>query len=1177
MFSKRLRDAGVDCTIDQYEESPEAGWPTWCQENVERAAFVIVVCSELYARRYAGNDVSGRGGGAAWEGYIITQELYNAQGRNGKFIPVIFGSSDEIYIPLTLQGVTRYNLAEESSYQLLYRRLTGQPWITAPSLGLRHTLPPRSIPDVHSGTSSERESALPPFNLPYGAEVPHARNKLFTGREQLLTETHSLLQSTGAAAICGLGGIGKTQMAIEYAYRWRGEYKGIFWAKADSRELLLASYVAIAAKLNLSEAAATEQRMVVSALKQWLADRVGWLLILDNADDLEMVSDFFPFERRGCVLLTTRAHATGRLAGRIDVDEMPVQEGVLFLLRRAGLASADSSLSAVEENDVRIAERITRELGGLPLALDQAGAFIEETPSSLAEFESLYAQEGERLRAASFDSTDKHPPVSVTFSLAFQSVVNASEAAGILIQLCSFLGSEGIPEELFIKGAKELPVRFQSVAAKQFDFTQLIRVCARFSLIHRDARKQTLTIHRLVQAVVRDSMTSTERRNWAECATRVVNRSFPDGEFENWSMCERLLAHVQTCAALIEAFDFHFPEAGSLLGRAGSYLHRRARYAEAEPLCRRALKIRETEFGTEHLEVATSLTDLARIFDIECRFNEAEPLFRKALDIRNRVLAPDHADIATSLNDLADLYYAQGRYKEAEPLYLQALDLRQNILPADHPELAISLNSVARMYQAQGDFEKARPLYNNALEIRKSRFGVNHPSFATSLHDIAELYTAEHKYNQAEPLYRTALLIRERELGPEHPDVAVSLNGLACLLYDKREDDKAECLFKKAIAIWESAHGRYHPTVAACLNNIGNLYYSQCKYQEAEGLYRRALEICERAFSKDHLRISTCFTNIGNLLYATGRYKEAEPLYQRALQICEKALNGNHARVSKCLNNLAGVLYAEARYSDAEPLYLRTVSIAEESLGKDHPNVAIGLNNLAGVYCARGMYEVAERLHRRALELREGTFGSGDAQVAASFHNLAALYARMQRYSQSEVFFRRALAIREGYSNLHDVGTSLLGLADVLRTQNRLTEAKDVLARVEGIFGTPENSKQPEAITLLIRRAELYYDEADYGRAEAIYVRALGGMEELLGKEHPLLAEPLAGFSRVLQGQRRFSEAINVLLRSLEVRRAMFSDRHPEVLRDAQNLILLYESQGQYAEAAEIRSRMALA
>lgn len=295
-LSDRLRADGIDCIIDQYETSPPEGWARWCDRQIEEADFVIVVCTGIYEARFKGIDSTGKGKGVKWEGAIITQELYEAQAINEKFIPVIFTPDDGFHIPTILRGATNYNPNNEEGYESLYRHLTNQPLIEKPVLGKLKSMPPRS---------RKQEFRSQPWNVPF------QRNQYFTGREDILKELRSALISDQAAAlaqaISGLGGIGKTQTAVEYAYQYRNEYDAVLWVKADSRDALISDYAALAHVLDLPEKDAKEQNLAAVAVRRWLENNSGWLLVFDNADEPGILEEYIPIDQKGHILLTSRA------------------------------------------------------------------------------------------------------------------------------------------------------------------------------------------------------------------------------------------------------------------------------------------------------------------------------------------------------------------------------------------------------------------------------------------------------------------------------------------------------------------------------------------------------------------------------------------------------------------------------------------------------------------------------------------------------------------------------------------------------------------------------------------------------------------------------------------------------------------------------------------------------
>jgi tetratricopeptide (TPR) repeat protein len=367
----------------------------------------------------------------------------------------------------------------------------------------------------------------------------------------------------------------------------------------------------------------------------------GWFLILDNADDLDMARRFIPSGRIGHMIFTTQARAVGAVAQLVEIQGMGIEEGTLFLLRRSRWIADE----AAEVVDWTRAKEIVAQLDGLPLALDQAGAYIEETGGGLSGYLNLYQTHTPKLFRRRGALASDHPkPVAATWSLSFEKIEQANSAAAELLRVCAFLHSDGIPEEVFSKGAPELGAFLETVGSDKYALDEAISEILKYSLLRRDPNIRTLEMHRLVQAVLKQGMTQTVQRLWAERAVRAVNRTFPKVEFSTWKVCERLLPQAQICAELITQWGFEFTESALLLNQAGLYLDNRGRYTDAEPFYKRALAIREKTLDPQHQDVATSLSHLAKLYKAQGQYAKAEPLYKRALAIREKAFDPKHVN-----------------------------------------------------------------------------------------------------------------------------------------------------------------------------------------------------------------------------------------------------------------------------------------------------------------------------------------------------------------------------------------------------------------------------------------------------------------------------------------------------------------------------------------------------
>jgi len=729
--------------------------------------------------------------------------------------------------------------------------------------------------------------------------IPYRRNPFFTSREEVLLHLHTMLHSESvmrlspAQAVSGLGGIGKTQVVIEYAYRYRHEYQDVLWLRADTRETLISDFVTIASSLHLPEKDEQNQILVVNAVKHWLNAHTGWLLILDNVEDFDMISDFLPSGNGGHILLTTRAQSTGIVAQRIDLEKMESEEGALFLLRRAKLVTQDTLYEHITASNYDKAMNISYIMDGLPLALDQAGAYIEETSCSLSDYLERYQNQQIALLNTRIGPVADHPEsVATTFLLSFEKVKRVNPAAAELLRLCAFLHPDAIPEEIITAGAPHLGPVLQSIATNSCALDIAISVLRKFSLLRRNPDTKTLSIHRLVQMVLKGGMDKDTQRQWAEHTVQAVNCVFPVVEITTAQCCQRYLPSAQIGAVLIEEWKMVSTEVAELLHRLGEY------------------------------------------FRVHWQFTQAEPLYQQALVIREQMLGPGHPAVAETLNNLGVLYHEQGKCVEAESLYYQALVIREQMLGPEHPAVAETLNNLGASYLFQGKYAQAEPLYQRAITIRQQILGLEHHDTAESLNDLAVLYRSQGKYAQAESLYQQVLAIEEKAMGSEHPMLAVCLNNLAGLYNLQGKYIQAEPLLYRALAIFEQKGTPDSPDVAFVLNNLANLYYMQGRYGRAEPLYQRALTIREEVLGPDHRRVAETLNALAKLYYAQSRcrrdlngYAQIESLLQRALFIYQKTLAQEHPNVIKVLKDYVVLLLAMKRKTEARELKARIKAI----------------------------------------------------------------------------------------------------------------------------------------------------------------------------------------------------------------------------------------------------------
>lgn len=805
--------------------------------------------------------------------------------------------------------------------------------------------------------------------------VPFPRNLFFTGREDTLKLLHKhlhvdqIVTRTPVYALQGLGGVGKTQTALEYAYRHALEYSAIFWIEAETVERVLFSLQRIAEILQLPEREAQDQHQVIEAVQRWLVTHQEWLLIWDNLEDLGLPSRLLPLARQGAILLTTRRQALGTFARGIDLLPLDLEEGIALLLRRAKVLEADATHEQVQElaehmpTEYVAASELVELLGGLPLALDQAGAYLEETGCSLVSYLHRYKQQRSSLLARR--GVPKHDPggaaggdhpqsVTTTFLLAQEQVEQRQTAAADLLRVCAFLHPEAIPEELFSAGALHSGPELASVVTDPVRFDLAIAILRHLSLVQRQTRAHTLSLHRLVQVVLREQMGPVEERLWSERVIRMVNAAFPKGDFPTWSQCERVLAQALACVSLLVWDGNDLPEAGELLTKAGYYLLGRGRFDEASPLLEQATLLGEHYYG------------------------------------------PDHPALLPRLKNQAQLLWKQGKHACAEKLLADSLAIEEQHLESPYIEIGETLNNLALLYWEQGKYEQAEPLLQRALQARVEHAGYNDLGTASTLNNLALLYWKLGKYTQAEPLFQQAAQIKEHLLGPEHPDTGFLLYNLAVLYRDQGKYVQAEPLFQRALQIQEQSLGPYHPDVADSLVSLAVLYRDQDKYEQAEPLFRRSLQIRQQVLGKEHFVVARTLYNLATLYMQQYNYEQAEQFFQQALCIQEQALGTEHQDTGRSLYGLATLYTHMGKYTLAEQLFQQALQIRQHALGEEHPFVAETLHGMATLYTRQGCYALAEQLYEQALHIYEQRLGTSHPKTAKSRAALLLLSEKMK-------------------------------------------------------------------------------------------------------------------------------------------------------------------------------------
>jgi len=917
-------------------------------------------------------------------------------------------------------------------------------------------------------------------NLPY-----KSLGSLFKGREDSLGQIREALGDVGhaghqrfaairatatAVAVHGLGGIGKTRTAIEFAHRHAEDYTALLFVPADSPASLRQNFAALCGSLvfDLPEKDAREVEIQEAAVLRWLKQHPGWFLILDGVDTEDaaaaVVGLLGQLQSAGQALVTSRLTGWPGAVKTLALDVLSKDAATQFLLERTDRPQGRRKTSEDEPEAGTLAE----ELGLLALALEQAGAYIAHRRMTLAGYRTEWRVHHDKVIEWFDERLMAYPKsVAVTWQTSFDQLTGPARQ---LLRRLAWLAPEPIPEWLL-----DVPMP-EAIVHGNIDPLDALANLETYSLIFRSVDAPVFSVHRLVQDVTRRTQRGGSDQSSLAETLHWLNAAFEGdpGNVRSWPILNPLAEHVDTVAQTADAAGITDPTA-RLLNQLGLLRATKGLWHEAEPMYRRALAIDEQTYGVHHPNVAKHLGNLAALLQATDRFTEAEQLTRRVLAIFEQSFGPNHADVGTTLSNLAALLHTTNRLAEAEPLMHRALAIHEASYGPKHPKVASDLNNLATLLADTNRFAEAESMFGRALAIDMSTYGPDDPKVALDLNNMAQLFQNTGRLELAEEVMRRVVKIYEQSFGSTHPNVATALNNLAQLLKPTERLAEAEPLMRRALAIEEQNYGPNHSSVARSLNNLAQLFKATGRLTEAEPLLRRCITIFEQNLSQAHPKVATALNNLAQLLQTTKRLAEAELLMRRALAIDEKAYGSDHPNVAIHVINLSQLLYSTRQFAEAEPFMRRALAIDEQTYGPDNPKVAIRLNNLAQLLQATKRLDEAESLMRRALTIDEQTHGPDNPKVAIHLSNLAQLLQNTKRPAEAEPLMRRALAIDEktlGPEHIN-VGIRLNNLAHLLHATKQLVEAEPLMRQALAIFVSNLGTHDKNTVTVFNNYASL--------------------------------------------------------------------------------------------------------
>jgi tetratricopeptide (TPR) repeat protein len=794
------------------------------------------------------------------------------------------------------------------------------------------------------------------------------RNADFTGRETILERLHEELTGDGKAvvlarAVYGLGGVGKTQVALEYAHRFKADYQLIWWINAEQPLEINLALAELAGRLGL-QVSGNAGEATAAVLEQLRRDVTGrWLLIFDNAEDPEDLAPFLP-NGSGHILITSRNQAWTHHAEPVELDVFSQQESVAHLRRH---------VSGLEIGD---ATRVSTAVGNLPLAIEQAAAWLAETgmpPTLYAEWLETQATTALGLNKP----LDYAKPVIAAWNLSIARLRERSLASVRLLQILAFCSPGPISMDLLYSDEmNESLLPFDEMLSEKLMLGRVIRDISRFALVKVDQGTNSLQIHRLVQAVIRSQMSDEEQVEARHEVHKILTGARPrQGETDdpaNWSTYDIIWPHLGPSVA--EGCDN--PRTRQLLIDWVRYQWKHAEFESCLNLARRLESLWAYQLGPKHQQTLHLQFQIANILRSQGRFAEARELDTYVLEQQQAVLGPDHPHALMTANGLGADLRALGEFQEALTSDRATYESFKEQFGEDYPRTLLAAHNLGCSLRLVGDCFTARRLDEETLDRQRSVLGPEHPNTLLSVASLALDLRAAGAFRESVNVLRDAWEKYREILGEDMTETLDTAASLAVSLRKAGEQSEAINLAQETYRRYQRQYGSDIPQAQLCALNLAWDYAAIDDMSRALELSMGVKAAYLADLGEDHPNTLIAANNLACYLRRVGRASEALALAEDTLRRMRLKLGDRHPLTLSCTVNLANCRNDSGDSKSAEALETQAIALLRELLGDDHPDTLACQANLAVTLHHTGRAEDARQFSTQTHERLTRVLGS---------------------------------------------------------------------------------------------------------------------------------------------------------------------------------------------------------
>ncbi|KAI7765536.1 hypothetical protein LZL87_007287 [Fusarium oxysporum] len=797
----------------------------------------------------------------------------------------------------------------------------------------------------------------------------------WTGREGAIAELQRLLfthPDGQRAALVGLGGIGKTQIALQLAYLVKNDSQtyqnySIIWIPALSLASFEQACTRMTNAFGIERGGGEDPK---ETFRDYLnSEKAGkWFLIVDNADNMETlhgttqepggIAQFIPDCEHGYVLFTTRSREVADSVAQMNVLQLPeMDEKDAKALLRSSLIEKD------QMQDTVLIDKLLRTLAHLPLAITQASAYMRINQVSIEEYLRLLQNTPrdmvELLSIGFLDGTHHESAqgaVVTTWIVSFNQIRALHKEAEMLLSFAAGIEPKAIPRSLLPRLGSEQRM------------TRAIGTLCGYSFLSQRGDGDMFDMHSLVHLATQTWYKDEGRAEEIRYVTLAhIAEVFPDDDWENREVWRQYLPHA---LRLLHNADGVESEDSCKLGYwAGRCLREDGRVGQAVEVLQHVVAVRETTLAEDHPDRLASQHELAGAYQANGQVKEAVKLLQHVVAVRETTLAEDHPDRLASQHELAGAYQANGQVKEAVKLLQHVVAVRETTLAEDHPDRLASQHELAGAYQANGQVKEAVKLLQHVVAVRETTLAEDHPDRLASQHELAGAYQANGQVKEAVKLLQHVVAVRETTLAEDHPDRLASQHVLAGAYQANGQVKEAVKLLQHVVAVRETTLAEDHPDRLASQHVLAGAYQANGQVKEAVKLLQHVVAVWEITLAEDHPDRLASQHVLAGAYQANGQVKEAVKLLQHVVAVEETTLAEDHPDRLASQHELARAYQANGQVKEAVKLFKHVVAVEAEILTKDNHSRQLSQDLLQ--HCYERLEGVSSTVESEASDLDE--------------------------------------------------------------------------------------------------------------------------------------------------------------------------------------------------------------